>query len=149
MKTKSVKSLESVATIQRNFFPTIEGQTNGGKKCFALVTDLRLSTDNFKKLMADISLAGGYGFMKFHAETKKRFITVTGIDGGTLSSLAAQYEWTAPEPKVVKVAKKDITKQTGKGPNQTKTEDAKQQALKDIAASNPAILEQLLALLSK
>jgi hypothetical protein len=140
MKTKTAKLpvINDVATIgQHVFFPVFESQTSGGKKCIVLQTDKRLSVPDFKQLMADITLAGGYGFMKFYPEHKARYITATGIDGHTLQSLAAQYVWTVAEPKVK-------AEKSGKASNTKKDKqtEAKQQAITDI---DPVLFAQFQA----
>lgn len=118
MKTKKVNNLQDVATIaQHTFFPVMEGLTKSGKKLVYLVTDKRLSLEDFKNLMRDILIAEGYGFKKYYPEHKASYISATGIDGKTLQSLAAAYQWTETEKKEPK------TKKPGKGTN-TQTDNA-------------------------
>jgi hypothetical protein len=95
------KAIET-ATEQKGM-RVIESQTDKGKKCVALISgDLRLSTDDFKALMTDIRVAGGFGFMKFFAEHNARLITATGIDVNTFAALCAQYTWAKPADKSTK-----------------------------------------------
>lgn len=118
MKTKNVTVSKDLATITNHvFFPANEGTTSTGKKLVYLVTDKRLSVPDFKKLMQDITLAEGYGFMKYYPEAKARYISATGIDAKTLQSLAAAYTWKDAEPKE---AKKTAVKKTGKTTNAPK-----------------------------
>jgi hypothetical protein len=70
-----MKTVTSSATKQ-----IITGTTDKGKKCYAVLTDLRLSKDDFKALMADIRIAEGYGFTKYFAEYKKSLITAVNIE---------------------------------------------------------------------
>lgn len=97
-----------------NQFEILKGETKSGKPCIGLKTGLRLSKESFKQLLAEIQLAGGYGFTKYYPG-KGNFITATNIDAETLTSLAKGHVWTKPEPKPEK---------TKKGPK-NKTDKAK------------------------
>lgn len=121
-------------------FKILASETNSGKPCLVLVTDLRLSTEDFKALNLDIQTAGGYGFMKFYPELKGRFLSATKVDRTTLESLANQYVWKKAEPK-------EKTKKTGKTAN-NKTEKAKQAAIADIDPELFAKFQQFQAMLA-
>jgi hypothetical protein len=101
----------------------ITGTTDKGKKCYAVLTDLRLSKDDFKALMADIRIAEGYGFTKYFAEYKKSLITAVNIEPELFASLCDQYAWNTKEEKETKhVATKAAAKSATKTKKTTKGE---------------------------
>lgn len=112
-KKATVTTLEAIATTKPQIFAS---ETNTGKPCLAILTDKRLSTEDFKELMLNIQIAGGYGFVKFFAEHKTRLIAATKIDRETLESLVSSYVWLTPEKKAVtaKTPTKPITTKTVK-----------------------------------
>lgn len=104
MKTTTLEQPVTVAT--KPAIQIIESTTKAGKKCLVIDTDLRLSIEDFKTLMADIQLAGGYGFTKFFPELGKRsLIAAVTIDEPTFNALILQYDWKQPEPKAPKAPK--------------------------------------------
>lgn len=80
-------------------FTIIEGTTQSGKKVLSALTKKRLSIEDFKDLMSDITLAGGYGFTKFYPEHKTKLISATGLTPELFTDLLNQYNWTDPTPK--------------------------------------------------
>ena len=91
-------------------FTVIEGVTSSGKKCYSALTTKRLSIDDFKSLMHDITLAGGYGFTKFYPEHKAKLISCTGLEATMFNDLCNQYTWNEPQPKESKETKKSAKK---------------------------------------
>lgn len=111
-----VNELAKVNTITKALFSIVEGVTKSGFKCFGVLTDLRISNEDFKSLMHEITIAGGYGFMKFYPDHKTKLISAMGIEKGLFSDLLEQYNWTKPEPKQPKVkatSKKVSAKEAG------------------------------------
>lgn len=135
MKKSNVVTKDITTVANHLFFPVNEGTTSTGKKLVYLVTDKRLSTEDFKRLMADITLAEGYGFMKYYPEQKARYISATGIDAKTLQSLAAAYVWHTAEPKEAKVKS---AKKSDKAPNAQKGQT-------ETPAIDPEMLAKFLA----
>lgn len=95
------------------------GETSTGKPCLAVLTDLRLSPEDFKDLMLNIQIAGGYGFLKFYPEHKTKLISATKVDRETFTSLVKAYNWIKAEPKK---PTKAINKKTVKTIKPTKGE---------------------------
>lgn len=141
MTTKSKKFRGSIThnAIKKSLgmdYQVIESVTNNGKKCFAVLTDLRLSKDDFKSLMSDIQIAEGYGFVKFFADHKKRLVSAVNIERPLFESLVSQYEWVKPEPK------ETATKKTGKATNKTKQKETATGG--ETPSIDPALLAQFL-----
>jgi hypothetical protein len=112
-----------------NGLTVIQSATNGGKKCVALLTEKRLSIEDFKSLMNDIRTAEGFGFMKYNDEHKLRLVTATGIEADLFLALCGQYNWSE---KVVKTA----TKKTPAKASNTKTDKAEKTAIADMKLSS-------------
>jgi hypothetical protein len=119
-------------------------QTAKGKACLSIVTDKRLSKEDFRDLMLNIQLAGGYGFLAFVPELKGKFISAVRISETDLKSLVNAYVWNEPETKEVKAATK---KAAGKGviKGATKNPDETDNTLNTFT---PEQIKQALAILS-
>lgn len=128
----SVKT--AAKTTKKEVLTIIESVTNNGKKCLAVLTDLRLSKDDFKSLMSDIQIAEGYGFVKYFADHKKRLVSAVNIEKPMFEALVNQYTWTAPEPK------ETATKKAGKATNKTKQKET----ATETPSIDPALLAQFL-----
>jgi hypothetical protein len=107
----------------------IGATTSSGKPCLAIVTNKRLSTEDFKSFMGDIQQAEGFGFTKYFPEHKAKLICAVKIEAPLLEALANAYQWSEVAPKAAKVATTPTkqhkqTKQTKKSAQQVATQDS-------------------------
>lgn len=119
-------------------FTIVGGETKSLKPLYAIRTAHRLSLDDYKALIRDVTVAGGHFFKKYMPEYEidgvSNFIAATGINAKTLESLAGQYTWNAPEKK-----------QTAKKPGKA----AKETAIPTVDPATLALFQQFMAQFKK
>lgn len=121
--TGAVFMAVAVAAVPKLKFAISEGTTKSGKSCLLVDTNgLRIEKEQYKELMQNVTLLGGFGFQKYSDEHGKRLLAFMNISRDDLNGLLTGYNW-APKAK-----KANSAKQTTK---QNKT--AKKAAIADIS----------------
>lgn len=103
-------------------FSITEGVTKSGKSCLLVDTNgLRIEKEQYKELMQNVTLLGGFGFQKYSEEHGKRLLAFMNVSKDDLNGLLTGYNW-AP-----KVKKANSTKRATK-----QSKSAKKTAMTDI-----------------
>lgn len=138
--TGAVFMAVAVAAIPKLKFSISGGETKSGKSCLLVDTNgLRIEKEQYKELMQNVTLLGGFGFQKYSAEHGKRLLAFMNVSREDLNGLLTSYNWT---PKQAKQAKKTNSAKKATNPKKAAIADM------EISKEDLKALKALQALLA-